>query len=362
MGRVSARDLENEQSKSTYIPQSQKGKPNQSIFEKVDAHSGSATYLGTGTFSQLENCIRNCLSHNQPHTDYTNYTTKYDFPHKSLTRASVLEDYSYDGILSPSHHISHSTSHHYIPYSTSDDHHHHHHHHSSTHPKSAADLSLDEIRQVNDALAKYGIPILSHHEHPYNKPLPVGDIISACHQLLEDPVLRAQSQGTQAVQHVWDNLQHHSPQTNIYGYASPAVRSVASHLFNPTHQPPYSPVSSVVSHLFGNPQQSPYNPAQSAAPYPFGSPQQTPYNPAQSAAPPPYGNPQQGLSSPGQSAISRLFGNPQQSSYNPAQSATSNLFSGSPPPPQQQQQQQPFTGSPFGTAFNQYPGNNPYAR
>jgi hypothetical protein len=314
---VSARDIENEKPTATFASLFHQGKPNQSIFEKVDTHGGNTTYLGTGSFSQLEDCIRDCLSKNKSHTDATNYNTKHDYTYKSLTRASVLEDYSYDGVLSPKYHVT-------IPIDTHDYHHHHHQHHSGDHKKNAAELSLEEIRQVNDALAKYGIPVFSHPAHPYNRQRPVGDVLSVCQQLLADNAHRPYGDAQHAVQHVWDNLHYHSPQTNMYGYASPAVQSVVSHLFNNPNQPPYSPVQSVSSHLFGNAPQNPYNP----------------YNPGQGAAPPPpYGYPPQ---SSGPSAISRLFGNPgpsgpppppsygypQQSSSSPGQSVLSRLFSG----------------------------------
>jgi len=353
-GRVSARDIENEKPTPLFIPHSQDGRSKQSIFEKVDTHGGGTVYLGSGTSSDLEDCIRNCLARNKPHPDYTYHTTKYSSPYKSLTRASVLEDYSYDGISSLDRHLHHSISDydhdHHIPHSSNGHHHpYSDHHHSHDHRIHASELSLDEIRQVNDALTKYGVPVFSHPEHPsslYNRPRPVGDIISACQQLLADPVLRSQRDGTHAVQHVWDNLHYHSPQTNMYGYASPAVRGVASHLFTP--QNPYDPVHGVASHLFPTPQQSPYNPAPSAVSHLFSNPQQSAYNPAPNFAPPPFGNPPPS-SSPGQSAISRLFGNPQPSS-NPGQSAVGNLFSG-------QQQQQT---SPYGPSYNQYPGNTNY--
>jgi hypothetical protein len=365
-GPVSAHDIENEKPTPMFIPQSQDKKPNRSIFEKVDTHGGGTVYLGSGDSSELEDCIRNCLSRNQPHPEYTYHTTKYSFPHKSLTRASVLDDYSYEGISSFDRHILHSVCDHdhHISHTICDHHHHYHdysdchhydrHHydhcHCHDHRRHASDLSLDEIRQVNDALTKCGVPVTSHLDHPsslYNKPRPVGDIISACQQLLVDPALRAQRDGTNAVQHVWDNLHYHSPQTNMYGYASPAVRGVASHLFTPQNiydpvhsvashlfpnspqQSPYNPAPSAISNLFGNPQQSAYNPAPSAISNLFGNPQQSAYNPPPSAAPPPFGNPQPS-SNPGQSAISRLFGNPQPSS---------NLFSG---------QQQ---ASPYGTSY-----------
>jgi hypothetical protein len=308
--RVSARDIENEKPIATFTSLFKQGKPNQSIFEKVNPHGGSTTYLGTGTFSELEDCIRDCLSKNKSHVDLTNYNTKHDYKYKSLTRASVLEDYSYDGVLTPKYHIS-------IPVDTHP--HHHHHHHLSDHKKHAAELSLEEIRQVNDALAKYGIPVFSYPAQPYNREHPVGDVISVCKQLLADHAHRPYGDAQHAVQHVWDNLQHHSPQTNIHGYASPAVQGVASHLFHP-NQPPYSPVQSAASHLFGNAPQNPYNPGQ-------GMP------------PPPYGYPPQGSNNPGQSAISRLFGNPQPNPYNPGQGPP-------PPPPPPPPPQPPYGGYP----------------
>jgi hypothetical protein len=257
--------------------------------------------LGTGSFTQLEACIQCCLSHNKYHTDSIHRTTKYDHSHKSLTRASVLEDYSYEGITSPKHHHHYSDDHHHY----SNDHHHysndHHHpysdyhHHSDNHKRSAALLSLNEIRQVNDALAKYGIPVFSGHDHHYdmyNKPRPVGDIISACQLILQDPTLASLRTGPPAVQHVWDALQHSQPNQQNHavqhvwdalqhnqpnqqnhavqhvwdavqhhspphGYASPAMRGVASHLFN-TSQPPYHPVNNVASNLFSGPQQQHY--------------------------------------------------------------------------------------------------------
>ncbi|CAF1192740.1 unnamed protein product [Adineta steineri] len=385
LNRVSARDLIHDKSPTTYTSQLRSGKTNQSIFEKVDTRDGHTTYLGAGKYFQLENCIRDCLSKNRCHIAMTHHTPKHRCSYKGLTRASVLDDYSYEGITSPKyqtalsnnchrHHFDndHCSKHHkYIDYvSCSDhddtdyhhcsDHHHHDHHnhnhnhdhhnhnhhqchrHHGIHPKSAAELSLSEIRQVNDALAQYGVPVLSHHSnphhpypyHPHQQPHSVGEIVSACRLLLEDPKiasLASHPNDNHAVQHVWDAMQHHSPTTNNHGYASPAVRGVASHLFNPSHQTPYDPVHGVASHLFGQPQQNSYNPGQGAASNLFGQPQQNSYNPVQGAA-------------------SNLFGQPQQNSNNSGQSVLSKLFSGG--------QAQHFTASPFSNSFNQYPGNN----
>jgi hypothetical protein len=284
LGRVSARDIENEKPTTTFGSLFHQGKTNQSVFEKVDLHGGHTSFLGTGTYAQLEDCIRGCLSKNKSHVDLENYTTKHDYSYKSLTRASVLEDYSYDGILTPKYHVN-------IPVDLHHHHQHHHQHHPlSDHKKHAAELSLDEIRQVNDALAKYGVPVFSSTPHPYSPQRPVGDVISVCQQLLADNAHRPYGDAQHAVQHVWDNLHNHSPQTNIHGYASPAVQSVVSHLFHP-NQPPYNPVQSTASHLFGN-----------------APPNQ--YNPGQGMPPSPYGYPPQGPSNPGPSPLARLFGNP----------------------------------------------------
>ncbi|CAF3643901.1 unnamed protein product [Adineta steineri] len=376
LNRVSARDLIHDKSSTTYTSQLRGGKTNQSIFEKVDTHDGHTTYLGAGKYFQLEKCIRDCLSKNRCHIAMTHHTPKHHCSYKGLTRASVLDDYSYEGITSPKYQTALSNNCHrrhfdndhcsnrhkiidYVSCSDHDDtdyhhcsdhhqHHHDHHHdhhnhdhhnhdhhnhhqchrHHGIHPKSAAELSLSEIRQVNDALAQYGVPVLSHHSnphhsnphhpypyHPHHQPHSVGEIVSACRLLLEDPKIASLASHTNdnhAVQHVWDAIQHHSPNTNIHGYASPAVHGVASHLFNPSHQTPYDPVHGVASHLFGQPQQNSYN--------------------------------------PGQGAASNLFGQPQQNSHNSGQSVLSKLFSGGQP--------QHFTASPFSNSFNQYPGNN----
>ncbi|UJR36916.1 hypothetical protein I4U23_029628 [Adineta vaga] len=307
----------NDKSTGTFLSNFQNGKNNQSVFEKVDTHDGHATYLGSGTFFDLENCIHDCLSKNRCHTDLTHRSSKYDDPCKSLTRASVLEDYSYDGILEPKHHISHLSHSHYHDYDychNRSDHHYsdHHQRHHGDYRKHAADLSLEEIRQVNDSLAKYGIPVFSHHENPHNphhKPHSVGEIVSACRLLLNEPRLEGlHHNGHQAVQHVWDAIHNHPMPPPHHGYASPAVQGVASHLFHP-NQTPYDPVHGVASHLFGPPHQAPYNPGPSGVSHFVAPSQPPPYNPG---PPPPMQNqlgpPQSGPQNSGQSVLSRLFG------------------------------------------------------
>jgi hypothetical protein len=361
--RVTMHDIVDEIPRSLHTSQGRGGKTDQSIFEKVDTHNGHTTYMGTGTFTQLENCISNCLSRNQSHTDITSHFTRPNFGHKSLTRASVLEDYSYEGISAPKyqeplsssshHHYSdhhHSDHHHYADYHHSDHHYsdHHHHHHHADHRKAAAELSLPELREVNDALAQYGIPVFSHHANPHtphHQPHSAAEIVSACRLLMNEPRLGLDRDGNHAVQHVWDAVHNYQPPTNTHGYASPALRSVASHLFHP-NQTPYDPVHAVASHLFNPPQQSSYNPGPPPQnPYYPGPPPQNPYYPG------PGGPPQQNSPSSGGSVLSRLFGQPQQNAYNPGPGSPPNIFSGQP-------QQSP--GSPFSNSFHQYPGNNHY--
>lgn len=271
-----------------------------STFEKIDKKNGAATYLGTGTFAQLEDCIQNCLSKNKSsgYFPFPCATTSISSTHRSRTRASVLEDYSYEGLTTPREQINISSNklHHYSQsydrYST------------SHHTKHALDLPLDEIRQVNDALAKYGIPVFSHIDQSnnlQNRPRPVGEILSACQQLLADPLLRSQ-QGN-SVQHVWNNMVNHSPQTYTHGYSSPAVKSVASHLFGDPYQPPYNPVQSVASNIFNNPPQNSYYTAPPPPPPPPPSYPSYPSYPQQQQPPP-----SSGSGNAGQSVLARLFG------------------------------------------------------
>lgn len=280
LNRVSARDVENENPPLIYSTEFQSAKKNQSVFEKVDLHDGHTTYLGTGSFLRLEDCIQDCLSRDKPCIDLTRASASYSYSPICLPRVSMLQDYCYDGILSPSCHVV-------CPSSCCCC-------HTRDQRKSASELCLSDLRQVNDTLSKYGISVHSHNEHdsnPYNRPRPIGDILSACQLLMNDPTLALYRRPDQAVQHVWDAMRYSQPYTNytnVPGYASPAVRSVASHLFNPPNQAPYNPVQSVASQLFSSPPQIPPNPVQN-----FVS------NPVQNVAPNP--------PSASQSVLSRLF-------------------------------------------------------
>lgn len=261
VGRVSAKDFDNEKSTPTYHPLRHQDGRQQSIFEKIDTHGGGASYLGKGTFTQLEDCIRQCLARDQGHRPTSHHP-------KSSTHASVLEDYSYDGII-PSHHPHLHRS------NSAIDHAHH-------RKKSAADLSLTEIRHINDALTKYGISVFSHDQHRddvQHAARPVSEILSACRLLMHEPTLAPYRQGPSAVQNTWNSIQHAYPGQQPAGYSSPALRGVASHLFNPTQQTQYDPVHGVASHLFGSSSPNAYNPVQGVASHLFSGPPQPQYSP-----------------------------------------------------------------------------------
>ena len=314
LGRVSARDLEISEPTAIYGLRSHKGRGNKSIFEKINLHGGRTTYLGSGSFSRLEDCIQNCLSRDESYSDLINYNTRHSYSYKNLSRASVLDDYSYDGVLSPNYHIS-------IPIRLD--------HHVSHHRKHASELSLEEIRQVNDALSKYGIPVFSHSSHHHSaQPHPVGEVLSVCRQLLSDPSLRSHGDGQHAVQHVWDNIHYHSPQTYMSGNAPPPAQG---------GQYPYNQNPGVPPSPYGYPPPGPSGGGQSAISRLFGGPQPNTYNPGPSGPPPPaapYGGPPpQG--SGGGGVLSRLFGGSQPNTYNPGPSGPPPPAPyGGPPPPQ----------------------------
>jgi hypothetical protein len=101
------------------------------------------------------------------------------------------------------------------------------------------DLSLVEIRRVNDSLAKYGISVFSQHDlydGQYRADRTIGDILSACRLIMDSPSLISYNHDTQATRNVWNKLQNHQVTSNPAGYGPSVVRSVASHLFNNQNQ------------------------------------------------------------------------------------------------------------------------------
>ncbi|CAF4738542.1 unnamed protein product [Rotaria sp. Silwood1] len=320
--RVSAHDIENEEPRSTFIPHNRGRKKHRSIFEKVDLHSGRTTYLGCGSFSQLEDCISDCLTRDQRHKSIEIYATKRSDPLRCFTRASVLEDYCYDGIILPKCCKIRSTScdpcrcdycvvgsrscdpcrcdYCVIRSSSCDP------YCCDYYKKCAGELSLPEIREVNDALDKCGISVFSRHLHSDHKSHTARDIASACELLLSDPQFAAYKHGSPAVSHVWDAMRHYQPPPAVANVWD-AMRHYQPPPVAPSYPPPSLPPSYPPPSL-PPPPQLPYGPSPGGVPNIFNPPPQPPYNPGQMGAPNMFGPPQPPPSSSGSGVLSRLFG------------------------------------------------------
>jgi hypothetical protein len=164
--------------------------------------------LGTGTFSQFEHCLRECLERERRQTGIASHITRHDYPCVSSAR-----DYSYDP-------VSTSFSHHILNPPTTD-------HFTHYSPNSLATFTVNDIQYINVAMSKNGIPLFPYsrsYSDSYPSALPlstttiqstypsgqriVGDVVSACRIVEDDPALRG---GSRAVQNVWSAIQHHEP-------------------------------------------------------------------------------------------------------------------------------------------------------
>ncbi|CAF2080458.1 unnamed protein product [Rotaria magnacalcarata] len=180
----------NRSSTPAYPHQSGMSRTQESVFEKVHSQGGSVSYLGTGTFSQLEHCLRECLEHERRQTGVASHITRHDFP----PNASVHE-YGYDSNLTS------------IPREGNPSYN----YHLDDYPsRAAAEFSLDDIRYINVALSRNGIPLLPY-ERSYHQPYPssvptlstttamyhqyptgryaMGEVVSACQLVEEDPAI-----------------------------------------------------------------------------------------------------------------------------------------------------------------------------
>lgn len=242
---------------------------NLSTFERIDCHTGKTTYLGRGTSAQLDDCIRKCLNENS-HDKYQWLLDSSRSRTRSLTRASVLEDYSYDGI------ICGGNSRRVVLLDDCPS--------VCERKVSPNDLSLKEIREVNDALARQGISVFTpdnhHHHHPHHahhphhhqnhhhhhhedKPHNVGEILSACRLLMNDPTLAVYHQHAQPMKNVWDHIhnypggidQHQQQQQNLQfgrpGSPNPSVYST------PQYMPGPPPMINASSYMPGPPPPQP---------------------------------------------------------------------------------------------------------
>lgn len=176
---------------------------NESIFESVPSHGGPVSFLGVGTFSQFEHCLRECLERERARTGIVSQITRQDFP-----PSSSAFDYGYNTFSMPSYHeLDPVRVHQFI----------------DTPSQPTATYGLDDIRQINVALSRSGIslfPYYQTYDRPYFSPIVptrfypnerhmTGEVVSACRVVDEDPAVLASRNGSQAVQNVWNAIRNH---------------------------------------------------------------------------------------------------------------------------------------------------------
>ncbi|CAF1296066.1 unnamed protein product [Rotaria sp. Silwood1] len=202
---------------STFTQQSGIPRINESIFETVPSHGGPVSYLGIGTFSQLEQCLRECLERERRQIGITSQITRYDIP----PNISV-NDYGYSSAVAspPPQEFYPSSNPYLIDYPS----------------RSTPTLLLDDIRHINVALSRSGISLFPYERfspesfcYPESIPIPsttihsthpterrsFGEVVSACRFVEEDSELLYDRNRYQAVQNVWNTPQNYPPFSNI---------------------------------------------------------------------------------------------------------------------------------------------------
>jgi hypothetical protein len=171
--------------------------------------------LGTGTFSQFEHCLQECLDRERRQTGFSSHIVRHDMP----PNISI-----HDSMSVPPHQVFQSShDHHFIDYPS----------------RSSGTFSLDDVRHINVALSRSGISLFPHHRPYYDpycdsypsssllntlrhSPYPssygggggrriIGEVVSACRLVEEDQPLMSNRHGTEAVHNVWNAIQHHQP-------------------------------------------------------------------------------------------------------------------------------------------------------
>lgn len=175
---------------------------NESIFESVPSH-GPVSFLGIGTFSQFEHCLRECLERERSRTGIVSEITRQDYP------ASTF-DYGYNAVSMPSYHdLDPVRVHQFIDMPS----------------QPTATYALDDIRQINVALSRSGISLFPYYrtsDEPYFSPIVAprfypnerhmtGAVVSACRVVDEDPAVLASRNGSHAVHNVWNAIRNHQP-------------------------------------------------------------------------------------------------------------------------------------------------------
>ena len=152
--------------------------------------------MGIGTFSQFEHCLRECLERERRQLGITSQIIRQDIP---------PNEYDYNSASVPYYHgLDPVRVHQFIDYPS----------------QPTASFVLDDIRQINVALSRSGIPLFPHRDSSYFSPISVprifpnerhvtGEVVSACRVVDEDPAVIASRNGSQAVQNVWNAIRNH---------------------------------------------------------------------------------------------------------------------------------------------------------
>ncbi|CAF1077701.1 unnamed protein product [Didymodactylos carnosus] len=244
---------------STFMPSI---RPMESTFERIDSRGGPVSYLGTGTWSQFEHCLRECLSRERNYSGITSEIYRHDIPGvRGPDPVSLINDYSYDKSIPYDSLRSSGYGYHDYPI------------------RPAGALNLEDIQGINAALSKSGISVFPHHHHPgyyydhhhndqyhfgshepvglhsygTNFPQPrhrvIGEIVSACRIVNEEPFGSyppSHADRVTAVQHVWNAIQNRLPMTQMMAdpinpqHYAPPYLSGGSHPSSPSYPPPTS--------------------------------------------------------------------------------------------------------------------------
>ncbi|CAF1223167.1 unnamed protein product [Rotaria sordida] len=232
---------------STYTHPSGIPRTQESIFETVHSHDGPISYLGTNTFSQFEQCLRECLERERRRTGIASHITRHEIPPSAPPPApsfapppapsfapppvsqpnTSVHDYGYDPVVTSS--SSSLPRQEFYPRSSSP-------YLSDYTSKSVPTFLLDDIRHINVALSRSGISLFPYerccfesHRYPTSVSLPsttiqssypterriIGEVVSACRLVEEDTPLLYNGHRNQAVQNVWNALQRHQPFSHI---------------------------------------------------------------------------------------------------------------------------------------------------
>ncbi|CAF1168232.1 unnamed protein product [Adineta steineri] len=187
----------------------------ESIFESIHSQGGPVSYLGTGTFSQFEHCLRECLERERRQTGIASQIIRQDIP-----PTIPVNDYGYD----PAVVTSSSSSCYPLPRSSSSS-------HFIDYPSRAmGSFTIDDIRHINVALSRNNISLFPYerpfcynvspsftsrpHTYPTER-LRSGDVVSACRVVEDDPALLYNRNGCEAVQNVWNSIRNHPSSSYI---------------------------------------------------------------------------------------------------------------------------------------------------